>query len=57
MERNTDKMKRHTSKVGLFLLILLDARIASGKPINEPMIVPTMDICMVSINGEITFGK
>ena len=57
MERNTDKIKRHTRSVGLFLLILLDARIASGKPIKEPTIVPTMDICIVSMSGEITFGK
>ncbi len=39
------------------LLMLLDERIATGSAITQPMTVPRIDILMVSIKGETTFGK
>ena len=38
-------------------LMLLDERIATGSARRQPMTVPRMDIFMVSISGETTFGK
>ncbi len=41
----------------MLLLMLLDERIATGSASTQPMTVPRIDILMVSISGEITFGK
>ena len=42
---------------GMLLLMLLDERIATGSASTQPMTVPRIDILMVSIRGETTFGK
>ena len=48
---------RMSQTTGMLLLMLLDERIATGSAITQPMTVPRIDILMVSIKGETTFGK
>ena len=51
------RMNRISHTTGKLLLMLLDERIATGSASTQPITVPRIDILIVSIRGEITFGK
>ena len=55
--RMRPRMNLKILTITMLLLMLLDERIATGSARKQPMTVPRMDIFMVSISGETTFGK
>jgi hypothetical protein len=52
-----DKTNLTKSKIGLFLLILLEASIEKGMDNKHPITLPKRDILTVSTSGLTTFLK